>query len=174
MQNQTESVAKGGASTQGRVLYTGSVDCAQQLLRAHGPLAFGRGGVATLYRDTSGMLLYFVVYESMRRQLVSTYSEDNASGVRQVSPVATAVAGGMAGIISWLLVIPLDVIKTRCQAHPPEAGKLTFREATRQILAEPGGVRGFYRGAVPLVLRAGPVNAVTFYVYEQIMSFKNC
>jgi len=124
-------------------------------------------------RDTSGMALYFVIYESMRRSLIKNFSKENDSGTREVSPVSTALAGATAGLLSWVLIYPADVVKTRCQAHPPEAGTLSFMGVYRQVMAEPSSWRGFFRGVHTCAIRAVPVNAVTFAVYEYIMSLKN-
>jgi hypothetical protein len=179
MQNQTETVVKvtgkRAVDAGGRVLYTGSADCMQHVVRTHGVQILGRGLHSTMWRDTSGILLYFVCYEAMRRRLLEASGKDteNDTGVREVSPMETATAGAAAGVISWAVIYPADVIKTRCQSIPPEATRIGVAEAVRQILAEPAGWRGLFRGCGTCIVRALPANAVTFLVYEQVMSIKS-
>ena len=120
------------------------------------------------------MLLYFVIYEDFRRRLLkASGSGPNDNRVREVSPLETALAGAAAGVLSWALIYPLDVVKTRCQSLPPEVGKIGMAEALRQIVVEPSGWRGLFRGCGTCIIRALPVNAVTFLVYEQVMSIKS-
>ncbi len=74
------------------------------------------------------------------------------------------LAGGGAGVLSWASIIPVDVIKTRIQ-NGFQGGSL---ECARTILREEGP-KGLFRGAAPCLLRAFPVNACTFFVYEETM-----
>jgi len=47
-------------------------------------------------------------------------------------------------------------------------GGITFRSTARQIYVTEG-VRGFYAGLAPSILRAFPVNAAALFVYEGIL-----
>jgi solute carrier family 25 carnitine/acylcarnitine transporter 20/29 len=73
---------------------------------------------------------------------------------------------------SFALLHPVDVIKSCRQMQPSgttaPASRMYSIVATN-LAAE--GPRFFARGLVPSVLRAGPVNAVVFVVYERIMRF---
>lgn len=79
------------------------------------------------------------------------------------------VAGGFAGIASWVTATPLDVIKSRMQM----AG--LRRRAYRGVLdcmvssARQEGLRVFFRGLTINSARAFPVNAVTFLSYEYLL-----
>jgi solute carrier family 25 carnitine/acylcarnitine transporter 20/29 len=98
------------------------------------------------------------------------------------------LCGGLAGIISWASIFPLDVIKTRVQAQLLET---TTPETTRLLddTAGDGGhrkarlgawavakeayreaaIRVFFRGLAVCSVRAFIVNAVQWAVYELIM-----
>ena len=93
-----------------------------------------------------------------------------------MSPTASDVliSGGIAGVITWVSIYPLDVIKTRLQTetawHPESQGLLSAEGATprrapkslevaREIWRSSGSV-GFYRGVGICSLRAFFVNAV--------------
>lgn len=85
------------------------------------------------------------------------------------------LCGGIAGVVTWASVFPLDMIKTRLQAqtiadHPPLATESqsllrsqrqtldSFHIAKETYRAE--GIRAFYRGLGVCSVRAFIVNAV--------------
>jgi solute carrier family 25 carnitine/acylcarnitine transporter 20/29 len=95
------------------------------------------------------------------------------------------LCGGLAGVITWASIFPLDVIKTRVQTqilHAPvrdgEQSALLGSEAPRARLSsveiarqayrtEGAGV--FFRGLGICSVRAFVVNAVQWAVYEWMM-----
>lgn len=99
------------------------------------------------------------------------------------------LCGGLAGVVTWASIFPLDVIKTRVQtqslynvesmarpgAHTPllapeilPAKRLSSLEIARQAYRTEGaGV--FFRGLGVCSVRAFIVNAVQWAVYEWMM-----
>ena len=77
----------------------------------------------------------------------------------------THFAGGFAGVISWSLCIPANVLKSRLQTAP--AGKYPngMRSVVTEILQHEGP-KGFFRGFVPIMLRAFPTNDACFLGME--------
>jgi solute carrier family 25 carnitine/acylcarnitine transporter 20/29 len=74
--------------------------------------------------------------------------------------------GALAGLAFWIPSFPIDVIKTKLQADSIKAPKyLGALDCARQTWRE-SGLRAFYKGFTPCFLRAAPVNAATFVVYE--------
>ena len=71
-------------------------------------------------------------------------------------------AGGMTGVLSWMAIIPLDVVKSRIQADDPVNPKYNGMIDTFQKLYKEGGIRVFRRGLLIMSLRAFPVNGATF------------
>ena len=83
---------------------------------------------------------------------------------REVGWRATAtalLAGGCAGICYWCVAFPWDVLKARMMTAPPERPYASLRAAAAQLYAE-AGLRGFWRGFTPCILRAFPANAAAF------------
>jgi len=76
----------------------------------------------------------------------------------------------MKGIISWLSIIPLDVVKSRMQANIQE--NLNFVKFFQLIYKE-SGFRGYFKGAVPMLIRGFLVSSVTFSVYFQTLRIIN-
>ena len=142
----------------GKAKYKSMFDAAKQITRSGGPTALYQGTVATLWRDSWSTGLYFSIYHVCKREF-------ERNDLFQSQTVSELLAGGISGAAAWGSIVPLDVIKTRVQADLKR--KLTMRSAISNLLNEPGGVRQFYRGTLPLILRAFLVNAVTFYAYEE-------
>ncbi|GAC95649.1 mitochondrial carrier protein [Pseudozyma hubeiensis SY62] len=80
-------------------------------------------------RDTLGTALYFGFYDSIRK-LVSRHSVDaGASGPKLYgipAPVVSFLSGSSAGILSWLIVYPVDLIKTKVQRDALAGNKRQF------------------------------------------------
>lgn len=78
------------------------------------------------------------------------------------------VCGGLTGSITWLMVMPLDVVKTCMQANIAEKQPIAKKIAE---LWRAEGVGGFFKGTKPVIIRGFLVNSVTFCVYVQTLEF---
>ena len=149
------------------------------------------GGTVTAVRDSVGYGFYFWGYELCSRYFYC-FPAAVGGGESCSETVRTLVCGGIAGIITWASIFPLDVVKTRVQAQWQELpemlggrereGLLTGRQnaqgGTTRILGawevtkltwREEGIRPFFRGLGVCSLRAFVVNAVQWGVYEWIM-----
>lgn len=89
------------------------------------------------------------------------------AGDGQVGTLGMMLAGGMAGVISWIVTFPIDVVKTRLQCD--DRGKYRgIIDCVRKTYSTEGH-RAFSRGLVSTVIRAFPTNAATFTVVTWIM-----
>jgi solute carrier family 25 carnitine/acylcarnitine transporter 20/29 len=73
----------------------------------------------------------------------------------------------------WFTVYPIDVIKSKMQTDKLYASEQVYKssvDCAKRIL-EQQGVKGFFRGFVPTLLRAAPVNACTFYTFELVIRY---
>ncbi|KAI1157737.1 mitochondrial carrier [Nemania serpens] len=166
-----------------------SYQIAQAIIRTEGFRGLYHGGVVTALRDSIGYGFYFWSYELGGRIVTSLLPQDPKSTASLATffsqeTAKVLLSGGVAGVVSWASVFPLDVIKTRVQGqvysstavdpaatpllgtHPPRRkGALQIaKEAYRE-----GGARVFFRGLAVCSLRAFCVNAVQWFFYEQIM-----
>ncbi|KAG8522594.1 Solute carrier family 25 member 45, partial [Galemys pyrenaicus] len=158
LQNQTEPRAQPGSPPP---RYRGPVHCAASILRAEGPRGLFRGAWALTLRDTPTLGIYFLTYEWLCRE----YTPKG----HQPSSATVLVAGGLAGITSWVTATPLDVIKSRMQMDGLQ------RRAYQGLLdcvvssARQEGLGVFFRGLAINSARAFPVNAITFLSYEYLL-----
>jgi solute carrier family 25 carnitine/acylcarnitine transporter 20/29 len=151
-----------------------------------------RGWVATAWRDIPTFGLYFTSFEmtklwyerterSRRRsQALQAGWSPEAVNAEERRPVAhpewvLLAGGGLAGIVSWSLAIPSDVIKSNIQGSPitTDPKELRFLTVARRLYQQ-GGRAAFFRGFAACLTRSVPVNAVTFAVYElSLKEFKD-
>ena len=75
-----------------------------------------------------------------------------------------------AGSVTWGLVLPIDVIKSRIQADCPENPRYKSMIQCIRISYKEEGLSVFYRGFGPLILRAVIVNGATFFVYQSVLT----
>jgi solute carrier family 25 carnitine/acylcarnitine transporter 20/29 len=151
LQMETEQVQSGGVR---RVL--------KQRWQQMGIRGLYTGWGATALRDTPATGVYFLGYYGGKRALGSVLAPEGQPLTEERRVIVELLAGGGAGVLSWASIIPVDVVKTRIQ-NGFQGGSL---ECARAILREEGP-KGLFRGAAPCLLRAFPVNACTFFVYEE-------
>lgn len=169
-----------------------SLDIAKRIWRTEGGTrGFYFGGAVTALRDSIGYGFYFWSYELMTRWVEGWQSRGGhdgslGGGVTGSEAAKVLLCGGTAGIVTWVSIFPLDVIKTRVQAqvYSPNATaavvgetaplvrkpeRLGAVETARQAYRE-GGLRVFFRGLAVCSVRAFIVNAVQWATYEWIMT----
>lgn len=147
---------------------TGSTSLAamvKKIYHAQGLKGLYRGTAITLVREVQAYGVWFLTYEL----LIQTIIEKR--GYRLRSDIATwelLGSGALAGNALWLSSYPFDVIKSNIQSDAfgseSKYHGLILR-ATRAIWVT-NGVRGFWKGIVPCLLRAVPCSAGTFAAVE--------
>jgi len=75
-------------------------------------------------------------------------------------------AGGTTGLVTWLSVLPIDVVKSRIQADCPSNPKYKGMLDCFKVSYQTEGLAVFYRGLGPIAIRALIVNAATLFVYQ--------
>lgn len=125
-----------------------------------GTRALFKGIGATLGREVPAFMVYFSSYD------VCMHRFQHIVPSRDLSCI---FAGGVSGILSWIISFPMDVIKTRQQAN---AIPITFR-STVSVIYMNEGLRGFFRGIAPVLIRAFPANAAFFLGVEKTTKYLN-
>jgi solute carrier family 25 carnitine/acylcarnitine transporter 20/29 len=155
---------------------TNSLEVARATLRTEGIKGLYFGGVVTALRDSIGYGFYFWSYELSSRFMASQMKGHGMESAGQEA-AKVLLCGGLAGVVTWASVFPLDVIKTRVQTQVLGTGvsiegtqcrRLGAAEIARNAYRE-GGMRVFFRGLTICSVRAFFVNAVQWAVYEILM-----
>jgi len=136
--------------------YNGALDCARQIYRSEGFRGLYRGTYATLLRDVPGSMAYYGAYEIIRNSLAKE---------GQLSPGITVFAGGMAGVLNWLVALPQDTLKSRLQTAEPGRYPGGLRQVFLELVRNEG-FAALFRGLGPVLLRAFPANAACFFGME--------
>lgn len=143
------------------------ISSAKQIVKTGGIASLFKGSLATLARDGPGSALYFASYEISKKMLNKYNNNDNDNNGDEVNIVNVCTAGGIAGMSMWLVVFPIDTIKTKLQASSKGESMVA---ATRDIYLKRGGIKGFFPGLGPALLRSFPANAATFLGVEMTHS----
>ncbi|KAI8966904.1 mitochondrial carrier domain-containing protein [Mycotypha africana] len=148
--------------------YAGPIDCIKQIYRSHGLTGIYKGQGITMAREFQGYGAYFLAYEYLVQQAMQR------ANLQQRSDLPTwqvCAFGAAAGYAMWFTIYPMDVIKSKLQTDgfTPETKQYrSVLHCAKKTLAKEG-VSGFFRGIGPCLLRAAPVNAVTFMGFEMAM-----
>ncbi|KAL8947941.1 MAG: hypothetical protein Q9222_005821 [Ikaeria aurantiellina] len=142
-------------------LYTGPLDCVRKLAK-HGALL--RGQTVTLLREAQAYGVWFLTFEYLMRR----HSRTTNTARSDIPAPMIALYGGLAGEALWLSSYPFDVVKSKTQSDGFLAGERrrykSMRDCFAQTWREEGGMRGFWKGVGPTMVRALPVSAGTFIV----------
>lgn len=132
--------------------YFGAVDCGRKLIREGGIRKLYRGLSVTVLRDVVGSIIYFGSYGIIRQQLPQDTTRSNI--------VSSLFAGGCAGVCQWMVIFPIDTVKTRHQIAR-EGMYIDWVHVARS-LHRSEGIRAFYYGLPAALVRAFVGNAVCF------------
>lgn len=127
------------------------------------------GLTVTTLRDVPSFGVYFAAYEFFKRKYIPDYESTNVVTLREI--IALNVAGGLAGALSWLVVYPVDMVKSRLQTQPLVNPEYTGIIDCFKKVYRAEGPKAFSNGLTATLLRAFPLNAITFFVYELTMRF---
>jgi solute carrier family 25 carnitine/acylcarnitine transporter 20/29 len=155
----------------------------KEIVRAEGIRGLYFGGVVTALRDSVGYGFYFWSYELSTRFMMDRFKEKGSSGQEAAKVL---LCGGLAGVVTWASVFPLDVVKTRVQTQifrTPESSPLLEGTVPAETTPQKRlgaieiarnayrteGPSVFFRGLAVCSVRAFIVNAAQWAVYEWIM-----
>lgn len=141
---------------------------AYQLYNKFGWRSCYRGFTATLCRDAPACGMYFAGNTGILTLLA--FSPADSSG-KQLTKLMTA--GGMAGVLSWMISYPLDVLKSKIQAE--NLNQCSYKGIVdcykKTILKD--GQRVLYAGISPALIRAFVSNGALFTVHAMCLSLLN-
>lgn len=149
-------------------LYSGPIDCIRKL-SAHQGILKGvyRGTAVTWLREAQAYGVWFTSFEYM----MNSDAARNGIERKEVPTWKVALYGGLAGEALWLGSYPFDVIKSKMQSDG--FGASQKYASMRDCFAKTyhgEGLRGFWKGLGPTLLRAMPVSAGTFVTYVLLVT----
>mmetsp|Transcript_21910 Transcript_21910/g.89108 ORF Transcript_21910/g.89108 Transcript_21910/m.89108 type:complete len:262 (-) Transcript_21910:880-1665(-) len=149
--------------SQGHVAYQGPMDCTRSIIRNRGILGMYTGLTPTLLREVPGGLAYFTCYEVLKKSLTDVGKAPSQSTM--------LLSGGVAGVVYWGSTYPFDIIKTKIQTDSDVAPRYRSTADCAAAIYRESGLRGFFRGVSPALIRAFPANAACFFIYETVSGY---
>lgn len=139
-----------------------SWSAAQHIVQRKGIFGLWSGLRCHTARETLGTSIYFGTYETAKRVL---------SGTGESGPMTHLAAGGLCGVFSWLVVFPVDLVKSRLQKDVmmPQPKYTSISACVKDVLQHEGA-RGLYRGLNVTLIRAFPIHSLQFFVLEYVYS----
>ena len=118
-----------------------------------------RGSLMTFARDAPDSAAYFATYEYFKKRFTPKQEDGTESSL---SLLAISVAGASAGIVMVTPLFPIDTVKSKLQATE---GKARISSTVKSVYSK-GGVKAFFPGLGPALLRAIPANAAATLGWE--------
>lgn len=141
--------------------YVSIVDGIKQIYHFEGISGFYRGLVPSLFGVTHGAI-QFMAYEQLK-----IYRSTNLSGgQKDLSTRDFLILSGLAKFIAGSATYPYQVVRARLQMYNADTRYKGASDVISQVWKKEG-VRGFYKGLGPNLLRVLPSTWVTFLVYEK-------
>ncbi|KAG1830097.1 mitochondrial carrier domain-containing protein [Suillus variegatus] len=135
------------------------------IIREEGFSALYRGVSLTALRQATNQGANFTAYQE-RKKLAHTYQPD----LKDLPSYQHMIIGLISGAMGPFSNAPIDTIKTRLQkaTHEPRTTAFERIAAIAKDMWKQEGVRSFYKGITPRVLRVAPGQAIVFAVYEKV------
>lgn len=154
-------------------LYKGPIDACVSIIKNHGIFrGLYRGMGVTLWRETPAFGMYFAVYDEIKDRVESLLEEkddDHPIPSHAHAWAASALAGGISGASTWGIIYPFDVIKSHMQTSPLERHLQKGMWTVGSDIIRDHGFKHMFRGLGVTLVRAFPVNAIIFPVYEFVL-----
>ena len=135
----------------------------QKIYQTDGIKGIYKGLVPTLIRESVGLGIYFATYEALIARELKTHPKLTRN---DISAWKLCTFGGLSGYTLWIGIYPIDVIKSKLQTDSIKDPKYRSSLAVIKDVFRTQGIRGFYKGFLPTILRAAPANGATFAVFE--------
>ncbi|EEF40780.1 folate transporter 1, chloroplastic isoform X2 [Ricinus communis] len=155
--------------------YSGLYDALKTIMREEGWSALYKGIVPGLFLVSHGAI-QFTAYEELRKIIIDHKSKDResnhkSSDINLLNSVDYAVLGGSSKVAAIILTYPFQVIRARLQQRPSMNGVPKYMDSWHVVkeTARFEGLRGFYKGITPNLLKNVPAASITFIVYENVL-----
>ncbi|CAF3620562.1 unnamed protein product [Rotaria sp. Silwood1] len=140
------------------------INITRNIIRTEGIRGLFHGLTTTLVRECPGYGCFFGGYELTRTLLMHKNQKKEDIGF-----IKTWISGGMAGICFWIVMFPIDAVKSRIQVFKP---KMNFPKYTLQIIRNEGFMV-LYAGLLPTLIRTFVATGTLFITVEQTRRFLN-
>lgn len=146
-------------------IYSGPIDCAMKLYQQ-------KGIVKGLYHGLWPTLIFRTNFWAWwgSYDILTKYFQHNTN---LSTPAINFWAGGLSASIFWTVAYPSDVVKQQLLTDSVTNPQYkSVSDAARKVYAR-GGLKAFFRGFAPSILRSFPANASALAAFEFAMRIMN-
>ncbi|EJF57154.1 mitochondrial carrier [Dichomitus squalens] len=135
------------------------------IVREEGFSALYRGVTLTALRQATNQGANFTAYQELKK-----FAHNLQPELTDLPSYQHMVIGLISGAMGPFSNAPIDTIKTRLQKSEAVPGQSAFQRiaAIAGDMWRQEGMRSFYKGITPRVLRVAPGQAIVFAVYERV------
>lgn len=146
--------------------YRNAAHALYTVVREEGVGALYRGVSLTALRQGTNQAANFTAYTELKAWLQKRSGQPDAT----LPGWQTACIGLISGAVGPFSNAPIDTIKTRLQRNPAQPGETAVGRIVTigSQMWKQEGIRAFWMGITPRVMRVAPGQAVTFAVYEYL------
>jgi len=131
-----------------------------EIFRTEGVRGFYRGLLPSLFGVSHGAI-QFMAYE----QLKNRWALSRKGGKEGLSNLDYLQLSAVSKIFAGSITYPYQVVRARLQVYDAPVRYKGAMDVMQQVYRKEG-MRGFYRGLTPNIVRVLPSTCVTFLVYE--------
>ncbi|CAG7852684.1 S-adenosylmethionine mitochondrial carrier protein AltName: Full=Mitochondrial S-adenosylmethionine transporter; AltName: Full=Solute carrier family 25 member 26 [Serendipita indica DSM 11827] len=128
---------------------------AQGFVKAGGFKGVYKGVGSVALGSAPGAAAFFTTYDTLKR---------NIKMPKGWEPMSHLIAASCGEVVACLVRVPTEVIKSRTQTS--SYGPLASSLASARMTFQTHGIRGFYRGFGPTIMREIPFTSIQFPLYE--------
>ncbi|XP_068600596.1 solute carrier family 25 member 15b [Brachionichthys hirsutus] len=138
----------------------------KSIMKNEGPQGFFQGLTTTVAREVPGYFCLFGAYELCR----TSFADYMKCEKKDIGVAPLLFSGGFAGACLWLVVFPIDCIKSRIQVMSMMNKQAGFFKTFMSVVRTEGW-RALYSGLAPTMVRTFPANGALFLGYEASRTF---
>ena len=142
--------------------YHSTFDGIRRIFHAEGLRGFYKGLSPSLFGVSHGAV-QFMAYEQMKKH--RSVQNDSDAGRRNITNLDYLTFSALSKVFAGTVTYPYQVVRARLQNYNAHKLYKGARDVMVQVWRQEG-LKGFYKGLGPNLLRIVPSSCVTFLVYE--------
>lgn len=145
--------------------YRNAAHAVYRIVSEEGVGALYRGVSLTALRQATNQGANFTAYQEVKK-----FAHRMQPDLPDLPSYQHMIIGLISGACGPLTNAPIDTIKTRLQRSKADPGDSAIKRITNIAgdMWKTEGVRSFYKGITPRILRVAPGQAIVFAVYERV------
>lgn len=149
--------------------YTSVFDCVKSTIRQNGIRGPFQSLGPTIVRNTPANAAFLGTFQLLKEKAAVHYD----CKVSELPAWSVVSAAGAGGLLYWLLIYPVDVVKSAMAADSIIKGERMYPDmvtTTKKLYAD-GGMGRFYRGFTPCLMRAVPANSAMLFTVDKVTAW---